>query len=69
VGRKRFPSAEADLIAELIRRDLPYYDATISRAAVKGMSHFARALGILDHDLAYEDVVATELALLWSMPS
>ena len=28
VGRKLFPPAEAELIAELIRRDLPYYDAT-----------------------------------------
>ena len=27
VGRKLFPPSEAELIAELIRRDLPYYDA------------------------------------------
>ena len=31
VGRKLFPPFEAELIAELIRRDLPYYDTTISR--------------------------------------
>src|SRR5262245_21035126 len=31
VGRKLFPPSEAELIAELIRRDLPYYDTTISR--------------------------------------
>src|SRR5579862_6002855 len=30
VGRKLFPAAEAEIIAELIRRDLPYYDPTIS---------------------------------------
>src|SRR5262249_43638416 len=30
VGRKLFPPSEAELIAELIRRDLPYYDPTIS---------------------------------------
>src|SRR5215471_9547326 len=30
VGRKLFPPAEAELIAELIRRDLPHYDPTIS---------------------------------------
>jgi hypothetical protein len=30
VGEKLFPPQEACLIAELIRRDLPYYDATIS---------------------------------------
>jgi ABC-type nitrate/sulfonate/bicarbonate transport system substrate-binding protein len=68
VGRKRFPPAEAELIAELVRRDLPYYDATITRAAVSGMSRFARALGILDLDLAYEDAVASEFAPLWSAP-
>src|ERR1700680_3127885 len=30
VARKLFPPAEAELIAELIRRDLPYYDAKIT---------------------------------------
>ena len=40
VGRKLFPPSEAELIAELIRRDLPYYDATISRPFVAGMNQF-----------------------------
>src|SRR5882757_6306055 len=31
IGRKLFPPSEAELIAELIRRDLPYYDASISK--------------------------------------
>src|SRR5436190_1044955 len=30
VGKKLFPSSEAALIAELIRRDLPYYDASVT---------------------------------------
>src|SRR5262245_62815442 len=34
VGRKLFPPSEAGLIAELIRRDLPYYDPTISEVFV-----------------------------------
>jgi ABC-type nitrate/sulfonate/bicarbonate transport system substrate-binding protein len=29
IGRKLFPASEAELIAELIRRDLPYYAASI----------------------------------------
>jgi NitT/TauT family transport system substrate-binding protein len=37
IGRKLFPPAEADLIAELIRRDLPVYDTAISRDFVAGM--------------------------------
>jgi ABC-type nitrate/sulfonate/bicarbonate transport system substrate-binding protein len=58
VGRKLFPPAQAELIAELIRRDLPYYDTAISREFVAGMNCFARDVGILDSDVAYEQVVA-----------
>src|SRR5215468_11119776 len=38
VGKKLFPPEQAELIAELIRRDLPYYDAAISRQTVEGMN-------------------------------
>ena len=62
IGRKLFPPAEAELIAELIRRDLPYYDARISREFVAGMNAFARDLGILAADVPYERVVATQFA-------
>jgi NitT/TauT family transport system substrate-binding protein len=65
VGRKLFPPAEAELIAELIRRDLPYYDAAISPDFVAGMNRFARDLGILTRDVPYEAVAATALAPLW----
>jgi NitT/TauT family transport system substrate-binding protein len=58
VGRKQFPPFEAELIAELIRRDLPYYDTTISPEFVTGMNRFARDLGILKTDAPYEKIVA-----------
>jgi ABC-type nitrate/sulfonate/bicarbonate transport system substrate-binding protein len=58
VGRKLFPPFEAELIAELIRRDLPYYDTAISPEFVAGMNRFARDLGILKADVPYEQVVA-----------
>jgi ABC-type nitrate/sulfonate/bicarbonate transport system substrate-binding protein len=58
IGRRLFPSFEAELIAELIRRDLPYYDTTISRDFVAGMNGFARDLGILKGDVPYEHIVA-----------
>jgi ABC-type nitrate/sulfonate/bicarbonate transport system substrate-binding protein len=61
VGAKLFPPGEAALITDLIRRDLPYYDAEISPATVAGMNAFAREVGILDTDVPYEHVVATEL--------
>jgi NitT/TauT family transport system substrate-binding protein len=65
VGRKLFPPAEAALIAELIRRDLPYYDPAISHEFVAGMNQFARDIGILTGDVPYEKIVATRFADLW----
>jgi NitT/TauT family transport system substrate-binding protein len=65
VGHKLFPPAEAALIGELIRRDLPYYDASISRDFVAGMNQFARDVGILKGQALYENVVATGFSNLW----
>jgi ABC-type nitrate/sulfonate/bicarbonate transport system substrate-binding protein len=65
VGDRLFPPQEAALIEDLIRRDLPYYDASISPAAVDGMNRFARDLGILKGRPAYADVVATQFSALW----
>jgi NitT/TauT family transport system substrate-binding protein len=65
VGYKLFPPQEADLIADLIRRDLPYYDPSISSDFVAGMSQFARDLGILKGEPVYEQVVASQFAVLW----
>src|SRR6187401_2893678 len=58
VGRRLFPPAEAELIAELIGRDLPYYDTTISRDFVTGMNRFARDVGIMSGDVPYKKIVA-----------
>jgi ABC-type nitrate/sulfonate/bicarbonate transport system substrate-binding protein len=66
IGRKLFPPSEAELIAELIRRDLPYYDASISREFVTGMNQFSRDIGILKGDVPYEGVVATQFSPLWT---
>jgi ABC-type nitrate/sulfonate/bicarbonate transport system substrate-binding protein len=65
VGRKLFPPSEAELIAELIRRDLPYYDASISKDFVAGMNQFCRDVGILTGDVPYEHIVATQFSHLW----
>jgi NitT/TauT family transport system substrate-binding protein len=65
VGRKLFPASEAALIAELIRRDLPFYDASISAEFVTGMNQFARDIGILQGDIPYDKVVAARFAHLW----
>jgi ABC-type nitrate/sulfonate/bicarbonate transport system substrate-binding protein len=59
VGRKLFPPTEASLIAELIRRDLPFYDAQISRQAVDSMNRFAQDIGLLSKPVHYRQVVWT----------
>jgi ABC-type nitrate/sulfonate/bicarbonate transport system substrate-binding protein len=64
-GQSLFPEREAGLIAELVRRDLPFYDASIGEEFVSGMNGFARAQGILKGDAPYEKVVATEFEDLW----
>jgi ABC-type nitrate/sulfonate/bicarbonate transport system substrate-binding protein len=66
VGRRLFPSAEADLIVDLIRRDLPYYDASISHGSIVGMNRFARDLGLVQGDVPYEQVVAAQFSDLWT---
>ncbi len=65
VGDALFPPQEAALIAELIRRDLPYYDVAISERSVAGMNDFACGVGILEADVSYDQVVATEFSEFW----
>ena len=59
VGKKLFPPTEASLIAELIRRDLPFYDPLISKKSVDSMNRFAQDLGILSTPVHYRQVVWT----------
>ena len=68
VGKKRFPPSEADLIAELIRRDLPYYDPAIGKETVANMNRFAQDIGLLSAPVPYEGVVAVEFSHLWDEP-
>jgi ABC-type nitrate/sulfonate/bicarbonate transport system substrate-binding protein len=68
VGNKRFPPSEAELIAELVRRDLPYYDPTIAEQKVTSMNRFAKDIGLLRADIPYGQVVATEFSHLWKEP-
>ena len=68
VGEKWFPELETSLIAQVVERDLPYFDASISREFVDGMLTFQRNMDLIpaDADIAYEDVVATQFADLWT---
>ena len=65
VGRKSFPDAETALIAQVVERDLDYYDAKITPEFVAGMNAFSRDMGLMTGDPSYEDVVATQFSDLW----
>lgn len=58
VGRRVFPPMEAELIAELIRRDAPYYDPTITLDAFDALNRFGADMGILGRAPVYDEVVA-----------
>ncbi len=62
---KRFPEFETSLIAELIRRDLPFYDPSISRGTVESMSRFGLDMGLSRQPAVYEELVATQFSNLW----
>ena len=66
VGRRLFPSDEALLIEDLVRRDSDYYAAEISPDSVTSLNEFCRNLGLLSGDVAYEQVVASRFIHLWS---
>ncbi len=64
-GRKRFPPREAGLIAGIVRRDLPFYQAAIGEASVAAVNAFARDVGVLAGDVSYEQIVATQFRSIW----
>ena len=65
VGERLFPADEAQLIAGLIERDAPFYDAEISHDAVDGLMNFATGYGLIKDAVPYEDLVATQFSHLW----
>jgi len=65
IGRRLFPADEAELIAGLIERDAPFYDAEISHDAVDGLMTFAKRTGVIKDAVLYQDLIATEFSHLW----
>ena len=66
VGEKLFSPEEAVMIADVVERDLPFYDASVSPESVAGMNKFSRDVGLLQGDVPYEQVVATQLKDSWA---
>ena len=66
VGEKTFPPAEASMIADVVARDLPFYDAAIPERFVVGMNQFAQDMGLLGGPVSFDQVVATQFSGLWT---
>ena len=62
---KHFPPAERGLIAELIRRDAPFYDPAISEETARSLNAFAHDLGLFSGPATYERTVATQFRDCW----
>jgi NitT/TauT family transport system substrate-binding protein len=54
------------VITDIVRRDLPFYDATVTPEAVTRMIGFSQAAGILKRRPTYDEVVATQFRPLWT---
>jgi ABC-type nitrate/sulfonate/bicarbonate transport system substrate-binding protein len=66
IGERSFPPDEAPLIAGLIARDAPFYEAKISSEAVDGLNGFAQAMGLVSEPVPYERLVASQFRQLWN---
>ncbi len=65
IGCKWFPQFEASLIADVVARDLPFYDPNISRESFAACNRFAQAMGLAKQSTSYEDAVAVQFSDLW----
>ena len=64
-AQRLFPTEEASLIAYEVARDAPFYEPTITEEMVAHASRFAREIGLLEGEVRYDQVVATQFAPLW----
>ena len=65
VGRRKFPEDAAELIANVVARDVEFYDPAITEERITKMNHFAHSVGQLSAPVKYEDVVAVRYRDLW----
>lgn len=65
VGLKKFPADAAELIANVVARDVQFYDPVITKEMILKMNRFAQSVGHLSGPVPYERVVATRFRDLW----
>ena len=66
VGGRLFPTLEAELIRQVIQRDVVFYSASITEEAIEQLNQFAHSEGLLSGFVPYEHIVATAFRDLWS---
>ena len=66
VGLGKFPKDAAELIANVVARDVEFYDPAISEERVDKMNRFAESVGQLSAPVKYQDVVAVRYRQLWN---
>ena len=65
VGLRKFPKDAADLIANVVARDVEFYQPAISEERIVKMNRFAQSVGQLTAPVKYEDVAAVQYRELW----
>jgi ABC-type nitrate/sulfonate/bicarbonate transport system substrate-binding protein len=65
VGKQIFPPEEADIIADLVERDAPFYEATVTQEAIDGLNEFCVQRGLLSKAVPYDRLVSTQMRPLW----
>jgi NitT/TauT family transport system substrate-binding protein len=64
-AQRLFPAEEASLIAFEVARDVEFYDATVTEEMIAHASRFAVEMGVLEGEVRYGELVATQFAPLW----
>jgi ABC-type nitrate/sulfonate/bicarbonate transport system substrate-binding protein len=65
VGKRKFPADAAELITNVVARDIEFYNPGITEDAIAKMNSFAQSVGHLSGPVAYDKVVAVQYRDLW----
>jgi hypothetical protein len=66
IGHSLFPEVEANLIAGVVERNLPFYSANLSHEFIAGMTEFQLNMGMIHAPVPYENIAATQFSHLWN---
>jgi NitT/TauT family transport system substrate-binding protein len=67
VGKRKFPQDAAELISNVVARDVEFYDPAITEDMVAKMNRFAQSVGHLSSSVAYDQVVAARYRDSWEV--